>query len=557
MSKYLHGLHDPGGEHLMGDKPGWIVFTEELGHDPDIHTGRDYRPWSGQGFTPIARLNNGYYPNGTIPEIKDYDKFAIRCGNFVEASAGCHFWIIGNEPNHEQERPNGNPILPADYALCFVMCREEILSRRGHEFDFVCTAGIAPWNNTTHYQGNERGDWVQYFQDMLNAVLYFDNSVDAITLHTYTHGPDPSLIFAQRKMDPPFEDRYYDFQCYREFMAVIPAQFKDVPVLITETDQNDPWLDEDNGWIQNAYLEIDHWNRDLSHQTIHSLVLYRYPRIDQWFIEGKHAVESAFEEIVSIGYTWKEKEPMTWIERHRDAFESGFYDQDGITELTIPVGHTVYWEGDRPEMDKKVVPQPEVYEGLHSAVGFLPYKVFKWWTVSDLIAVQPGKRTRASAAVMIIAHGVDGDMTKPGACGMQVGISGPNEDDVNSPNIVWSDWFVVRDTLDNEGVWVVLRTGEIIPAANVQHVRIFVRCNADVAAAISAGHWDLEIVEQYLDEEPPVEPPVEPPTGTTHKVETYIDGQLVSTGHFEVLVGDIILRPVQGVLSTVKGWFGK
>ena len=106
-SEYLFGLHDPGGERYMieAGKPGWIVFTEGIGHDPNNRSGADYRPYSSRGLGIITRLNNGYYPEGTIPYSSDYANFAKRCANFVANSPGCKIWIIGNEMNYRIERP--------------------------------------------------------------------------------------------------------------------------------------------------------------------------------------------------------------------------------------------------------------------------------------------------------------------------------------------------------------------------------------------------------------------------------------------------------------------
>ena len=104
--KYIFGLHDPGGQHLMIDKQkqGWVLITEELGADPGGPGGPDYSNLSNQGLGVIVRLNHGYGDKGTIPRSNRYDDFAQRCGNFVEGSQGCHIWIIGNEPNLALEK---------------------------------------------------------------------------------------------------------------------------------------------------------------------------------------------------------------------------------------------------------------------------------------------------------------------------------------------------------------------------------------------------------------------------------------------------------------------
>ena len=38
-ARYLHGIHDPGGEHLFGSNPGWITHTVSLREE----SPRDYR----------------------------------------------------------------------------------------------------------------------------------------------------------------------------------------------------------------------------------------------------------------------------------------------------------------------------------------------------------------------------------------------------------------------------------------------------------------------------------------------------------------------------------
>ena len=121
--------------------PGWILFTEELGNDPNDQRGSDYSRWADQGFGIIARLNNGYEPRGTIPLSNRYADFATRCANFARNSRGCHIWIIGNEMNFAVERPGvefdrsqnppklvrpGEIIQPGMYANCYRQCRTAI-----------------------------------------------------------------------------------------------------------------------------------------------------------------------------------------------------------------------------------------------------------------------------------------------------------------------------------------------------------------------------------------------------------------------------------------------
>ena len=559
--KHIFGLHEPGGEWLITEagRGAWIVTTHELGHNPENRSGYDYRTLSSQGLGVIARLNHGYGEAGTVPVPEQYAAFAQRVGNFVANSQGCHVWIIGNEPNHGQERPYGMVILPGDYAECYVQCYDAIHELPGHEDDQVVLAAVAPWNNQTTYEGNEGGDWIEYFVDLFWEIAMWDGDVDAIALHAYTHGTAPALVFSEARMDPPFEARRYEFRAYREFMEAIPLELRHAPVYITETDEGDPWENGNRGWVQNAYREIQHWNNGVGHQQIRALALYRWPPYDEWSIEGKEGVYEDFRAAMEHDYRWRETMNEGWERVYYDGLEQGFYDQDGVDELTLPVKHRVKWDPARPcpEMDSKRASagHSEIYEGQYSAVGFLPYAKFRWWVyTTQPIAVDRGKRTRASVQVMVVSHGMEGDPSKAGDCGMRSGLSPATTEDPESPTIVWSSWHGVRDTLANERIWVKVQTAELIP--QVDAVRLWIQCNADLAADISAGHWDEEIVEQYGEASPPPPPP--PPPGEYHtmRVVVEIDGEtwIDTSEQFTAQASGVTLARVAGGSLMANVW---
>ncbi len=200
----------------------------------------------------------------------------------------------------------GEVITPEMYAQCYSLCRDAIHRVPGHAADQVLVGAVAPWNAQTRYPGNEIGDWVKYLEDILH-ILGADGC-DGITLHTYTHGADPNLITSSQKMDPPFQHRHYEFRAYMDFMCVIPANMRNLPVYITESNQDTPWLDQNIGWVQAAYGEIDWWNRQPGNQQIRSLVLYRWPRFDQWYIEGKDGVIADFQAALAHNYRWNEQQ---------------------------------------------------------------------------------------------------------------------------------------------------------------------------------------------------------------------------------------------------------
>ncbi len=308
-SPYLFGLHDRGGEYNMkwAGRHGWVLCTEEVGANPNDWHGKSYDDLAEAGFGVIVRLNHGYGARGTLPYSKFYREFATRCANFVERSSGCHIWIVGNEPNMAVERPggpvHGEAITPQLYVQAYKAVREAIHSRPGHEKDQVITAAVAPWNIQTPYPENPSGDWIIYFQHMLELT---EGELDGIALHTYGRDSNPANISSEACMDPPFDHRRKMFRTYIDFMEAIPASLRHVPVYITETDQDQAWEDANTGWIQEAYAEIDRWNSDPTHQKIRSLILYRWERYDHWYIRGKRGVISDFRDALRHDYRWRD-----------------------------------------------------------------------------------------------------------------------------------------------------------------------------------------------------------------------------------------------------------
>jgi hypothetical protein len=298
--EYIYGLHEPGGEHLMLDagRPGWVLALASVGLDGGSDRS-DFAALASAGLGVVVRLHNGYEPAGCLPKPEFYPQFAQACATFVDRSLGCHVWIIGNEPNHAAERPQGEFIFPRQYADAYRRCRTAIKARSGHEHDQVLVAGPALWNAETRYPENPSGDWAKYFGDTLAAIPA--DECDGFAIHTYTRFHDPSKI----KVDISFNADGYrhlhdEFRSYRDLMAQIPAHFRHLPVLITESDPTTwgtGWADgPNNRWVRKAYEEIADWNSDRNHQPIQALLLYRWPLTDQhwWAISTRPGVIADF-----------------------------------------------------------------------------------------------------------------------------------------------------------------------------------------------------------------------------------------------------------------------
>ncbi len=308
-SPYIFGLHDRGGEHYMGwsGRKGWVLCTEEIGASRDDRSAKSYKDLADKGYGVIVRLNHGYRQNGTLPTSDRYEDFALRCGNFVERSEGCHIWIIGNETNLANERPGGPEhgewITPDKYVAAFRLCRREIAGRPGHERDQVVVAAVGPWNTQTSYPGNPSGDWIIYFRDLLEGL---EGEAGGVAMHTYARDPDPANIVSELRMDAPFEERRRMFRSYIDFMEAIPHSMRHLPVYLSEANQNCAWPNVNQGWLQEAYAEINRWNSDPTHQKIRCMLLYRWERYedDIWWIRGKGEVINDFRGALQHEYRW-------------------------------------------------------------------------------------------------------------------------------------------------------------------------------------------------------------------------------------------------------------
>lgn len=282
--EFMHGVHDTDGVGLMDGFPGWVVITEAIGHDHNDYSGRDYSEWQARGLGVMVRLNNAHNgKDGTIPAPEHYTAFAQRCGNYVERSKGIDVVIVGNEPNHKNEWPHGQPIDALDYARCYGWARTAIRAARPGLP--VLVGAMAPWNNSS-------GDWLTYLARVTNNLW---GGADGFALHAYTHGPDPALIYSEEVK----HGWKWHFHTYREQLfkikAIVKGASANLLFAITETNQGDgPWLNVDSGWVQNAYDDVVDWNVNNPDLLVRGLVLYRSNVDDQWSFADKEGVQRDF-----------------------------------------------------------------------------------------------------------------------------------------------------------------------------------------------------------------------------------------------------------------------
>ena len=293
MSKFLYGIHD--------FDPVWAAWVRDAGVSAWCVTtyahqepaGVVFAPFSEYDVTPIARLNWSHHGKGTIPPSATDDKtFAAWCGEFAKRNPHYAHFTIGNEPNWSVEWGGGSPITAQRYADCYLDAYDAVKAARPDAI--VMPAAIAPWNIESGM------GWVEYFAEMLTAL---HGSYDAINLHTYSRGYMPAAVASEDRMDAPW-DRYRNgFRTYRDFLAVVPASRRHLPVHITEANGNGVWPADRSGWVQAAYAEIDGWNATPGTQKVCSLALFRWPKFDaRWQFETKPGVHADFRDALTRGY---------------------------------------------------------------------------------------------------------------------------------------------------------------------------------------------------------------------------------------------------------------
>lgn len=343
VSPHLFGIHavsiadDPySRDRIRGlyegtGKKGWVFFTEMCGRHPHtIQLVPEIRQrlwnWVDNGYGVIVRLNHGYEPGGTLPESRYYDDYAAAAARWVEVylhdksrSPSDYTWTlqIGNEQNNPREHPGGfehpvEHITAERYADAFNRTYTAI--KRMLPNAVICPGAVDPYNYMPmHRLGGQRWRPLDYYQTMLSLI----DELDGIILHAYTHGPNLERVTHLKRFGEgtgPLWDHYYDFQVYRVFMERIPARWHEVPVYITETnhihrpagEHDQGWINENVGWVQAVYDEINRWNQMPYAQQIRCALLYRWMG-DAWSIEGKDGILQDFQQALQLDYRWRDQ----------------------------------------------------------------------------------------------------------------------------------------------------------------------------------------------------------------------------------------------------------
>src|ERR1051325_27894 len=301
-------------EHVYPAGPGWATVTFSIGHDSNnvqniTQSDLTWLSNDGPGNTVICRLNNGYFPNGSIPFTNYYGEFAQTCAKFVQSSRGCSIWTIGNELNVQGEWPYDpasgkmDYLSPASYAWCFTNVYKAIKSLPGHTNDLVlpeapaagsgggpANAGfIGSYTGTNYNADCQPYNWVQHLSLVLQAITNKSGiKPDGIALHIPASGYNCSDVHNTASFNSgtiactgsSSQTLFSDFYVYVDAVTKgIPLGFRNLPLYATECNGNQSWNNYSPGWMQAIYDEINHYNQWASFTNgpvFHCVNMYRW-----------------------------------------------------------------------------------------------------------------------------------------------------------------------------------------------------------------------------------------------------------------------------------------
>ena len=298
MAQHLLGMHDwsPDWGRIIRDAglSGWAVTTHALSEQHSY----DYRELAAYNVTPLARLNWGYGSPARSRLPTSMSTLPMSAPPLWPPVPAVCAGSSATSPITPMNGPTARSSCPMTMQRCFTLARRAI--QEIQPAAQVMAAAVAPWDDTTKYPGNEKGDWLQYMAEILAEIVLL-GGCDGLAIHSYIHGSDPALIYSTATMDPPFADRYFHFLAYQDTLGAVPPALRSVPIHLTEFDNcNGPWLDQNDGLIASMAMEVDSWNRTPGTQKINSASCYRHSSDDWWTMSNKPQRMTDFAEAVSL-----------------------------------------------------------------------------------------------------------------------------------------------------------------------------------------------------------------------------------------------------------------
>jgi hypothetical protein len=211
---------------------------------------------------------------------------------------------------------------------------------------------------------------------------------------------------------------------------------------------------------------------------------------------------------------------------YRSSFGDGFYDYQGIGELTCPKGWTPTWlpstgQGvlHRPEFDAKDrhLGHSEVRNGRYAANFFTVFATHDA-ALYRRFRIGAGKGIRASVWCMNVTRDSHG---RPGGHGMQIGIDPTGGIDHTAESVVYGDYWSSYMEGWKEREWRQVDTETV---SQSDDITVFLRARCDYKVEINASHWDDFVIEvgDASEVKVPETVPVAPSAMTAAQLEAFI-----------------------------------
>lgn len=266
------------GRHIV-PPGGWCLALAEMSANQPPQNFAMFR----SDINWLVRVDWSQHGQGTYTKPHEVNLYVDRAIRYILGCQGVYGFIVGNEPNHENE----GAFDPHYAAAVFSLVRNAVKSQNSRVR--LITPGLAPYH---------RSDVVSYGKAMHSEIARLGGA-DGVALHAYTRTANPVDISSTETMAAPLLGQFRGFLTYRDQLSTVAASYQKTPAFITEFDELDGWKDENVGIFPAAVAEVRRWNREASHQQIHSLIAYRWPNYDRWGIEGKAGVVADFRSAIA------------------------------------------------------------------------------------------------------------------------------------------------------------------------------------------------------------------------------------------------------------------
>ena len=243
----LRGVHDRAGADWLRSEnlPGWCLIPVYLNT-----SAQDLQLWkyAEAGIRTLVNLRYSYAVDdggrGTMPPPMHLSAFESACIETMRTNPAAWGFVYCNEMNNQREWPAGCSLTPGYYLDSYnrVWAAKPDGAR-------LLPGAIDPYNPGW-------GNWREGWHEVLR-LLY---GCDGLAWHAYTHGPDPALIWHDKRFgDDPLTGVFYDLRVLESQQAVIPDKLKDKPQIVTECnhfvrhDGETGWEADSGQWVTEAY----------------------------------------------------------------------------------------------------------------------------------------------------------------------------------------------------------------------------------------------------------------------------------------------------------------